>query len=83
MQEIFDITEDTFGEDAKLARELKIFLCHKHTAMKLRELGNHFGISESGICEASRRVSRRMEEDRKLRIRVEKLEKKVVSRMKT
>lgn len=84
VQGIFDVADNAFGQDAKLARDLKMFLCHKYTEMKLRELGSHFGISESGICQASRRVSLRMEKDRKLRDRVEKLEKRIrLSRMKT
>ncbi len=84
VEDIFAVIDESFGKDAKPARDLKMFLCHKYTAIKLRELGSHFGISESGVCQAGRRVSLRLEKDRKLRNTVEKIEKRIrLSIMKT
>lgn len=84
MHDIFNAVDDSLGNDTKLARNVKMYLCQKYTAKKLIDLGRHFGIGESGVSQASRRVSQWMGKDINLRREIEKLETKVkVSRMKT
>jgi len=47
-------------------------------------MGIHFGIGESGVSQVRRRVAQRMEKDKKLKRKIEKIEKKLnLSRMKT
>jgi hypothetical protein len=36
------------GSDPKLARQVKLYFSHRYTGLKLKEIGNWFGISESG-----------------------------------
>jgi len=43
--------------------------------MKLKEIGVHFGIGESGVCRAGRRVEKRIKRDRRLNKKIEALEK--------
>ena len=38
--------------------------------MKLKEIGEYFGISESGVTQASRRFGKKIEEDKKLKKKV-------------
>ncbi|MBW2075783.1 MAG: hypothetical protein DRP65_06435 [Planctomycetota bacterium] len=84
MQDVFDVIDESFSNDAKLARNVKMYLCQKYTAEKLKDIGRHFGISESGVSQASRRVRQWMEKDKKLRREIGKLEKRIrSSRMKT
>jgi hypothetical protein len=43
-----------------------------------------FGIGESGVCQASRRVKEKIRNDKKLKRKIAKIEKKIImSRMKT
>jgi chromosomal replication initiation ATPase DnaA len=56
---------------------LSIHLCHKYSCRKLKEIGSHFGISESGVTQASRRVASEISKDRRLRIKVKKIENKL------
>ena len=84
VEDILDAVEGSLGNDAKLARSVKMYLCQKHTAEKLKVLGRHFGIGESGVSQASRRVSQWMGKDKNLRREIEKLETGIrLSRMKT
>ena len=84
VEDILDAVEGSLGNDAKLARSVKMYLCQKYTAEKLKVLGKHFGIGESGVSQASRRVSQWMGKDKKLRREIEKLETGIgLSRMKT
>ena len=84
MQNVFDVVDESFSNNAKLARNVKMYLCQKYTGEKLKDIGSHFGISESGVSQAGRRVLKWMEKDKKLRREIGKLEKKIrPSRMKT
>jgi len=84
MHDIFNAVDDSLGNDTKLARNVKMYLCQKYTAKKLKDLGRCFGIGESGVSQASRRVFQWMGKDINLRREIEKLETRIkVSRMKT
>ncbi|NIS78934.1 MAG: hypothetical protein GTO14_01630 [Anaerolineales bacterium] len=84
IQDIFNIIDESFSNNAKLARNVKMYLCQKYTAKKLKDIGSHFAIGESGVSQACRRARQWMENDKKLRREIEKLEKKIrSSRMKT
>jgi chromosomal replication initiation ATPase DnaA len=61
------------GTNEKLARQVGMYLCHKCSGKKLREIGNMFGVGETAIAEARRLLSRKMETDRQLRGEVEKV----------
>ena len=77
MQDILDAVDKSFVNEAKLARNVKIYLCKEYTAEKLKDLGIHFGIGESGVSQAGRRVSQWMQKDKNLRRRIEKLEREI------
>ena len=51
---------------------------------KLKEIGLHFDIGESGVSQACRRVAQNIEKDKKLKKRIAKIEKQIdLSKMKT
>jgi chromosomal replication initiation ATPase DnaA len=62
--------------DVNLARQVKLHLCHRYSGRRLREIGEWFGVTESGVSQASRRIQDRQEEDRKLRLLVREIVKK-------
>jgi chromosomal replication initiation ATPase DnaA len=60
-----------------------IYLSQKHTGNKLKDIGSGFGIGETGVSQAGRRMRERLEKDRKLGKRVRKVEAKLnLSKMK-
>ncbi len=60
------------------------FLSAKKPDKELKEIGLHFGIGESGVSQACRRVAQKIEKDKKLKKRMVRLEKQIkLSRMKT
>ena len=63
--------------DERLARQLKLFLCHSYSGKKLREIGDRFSVSESAVTQASRRIRVKLRNDKKL----EKLILKIVKRL--
>jgi chromosomal replication initiation ATPase DnaA len=84
MQDIFDEVESVLGKQPTLARNVKMFLCQKCTGEKLKDIGIHFGIGESGVSQGSRRVADKIKKDKKLKRKIVKIERKLnLLRMKT
>lgn len=84
MPAIFDEVESVFEKDQVLARNIKLYLCQRYTGEKLKDIGKHFGIGESGVSQACRRVAQKIDRDKKLKRKIGKIEKKLkMSRMKT
>ena len=84
MPDIFDEVESVFEKDQGLARNIKLYLCQRYTGEKLKDIGKHFGIGESGVSQACRRIAQKIDRDKKLKRKIGKIEKKLqMSRMKT
>jgi len=76
--------ESVFGKEAALGRNVIIFLCQRYTGEKLKDIGTYFGIGESGVSQACRRVKDKIRNDKKLERKITKIKKKLnASRMKT
>ena len=84
LQDIFDEVESVLGEQPAAARNAKMFLCRKYTGERLRDIGAYFGIGESGVSQACRRVKAKVAKDKKLKRTIARIERKLnLSRMKT
>lgn len=59
--------DSVLQSDEKLARQVKLHLYHRYSGMKLRKIGKRFGIGESGVTQASRRIGIKARKDKKLR----------------
>ena len=76
--------ELVFTKDKVMARNVKMYLSQRYTGKKLKDIGLHFGIGESGVSQACRRVAQKIEKDKKLKKKIVRLEKQInLSRMKT
>ena len=83
-QDIFGEVESVLGKQPALARNVKMFLCQRYTGKKLKEIGTIFGIGESGVSQASRRINDKIKKDKKLKRKISKIERRLnLSRMKT
>ena len=83
-RDLFEKVELVFTQDNVLARNVKMYLCQRYTGKRLKEIGLQFGIGESGVSQACRRVAQRIEKDKKLKKKIVRLEKQInLSRMKT
>ena len=80
---IIENTDKEFEKDHGLARGVKIYLCQRYTGDKLKDIGTFFGIGESGVSQASRRVAQRIDKDKTLRKKINEIEQRLrLSRMK-
>lgn len=58
-----------------MARNAKIYLCQRYTGEKLKSIGGYFGIGESDVSQASRRLKDKFRTDKKLKRKISKIEK--------
>jgi chromosomal replication initiation ATPase DnaA len=62
-------------DEGKMARNIKIFLCRKYTGLKLKVIGETFGIGDSAVCKVFKRFGKKIEQDKQLKEKMRKLEK--------
>ena len=73
VNDIFERVEGVFSDNHVLSRNVKIYLCKKYTANRLSEIGAYFNIGESGVSKVYRRLSQRIEKDKKLKRNIDKI----------
>jgi chromosomal replication initiation ATPase DnaA len=74
MEPIEKAVDSVLQSDEKMARQVKLHMCHRHSGIKLKEIGQRFGIGESGVTQASRQISMKAEKDKRLREIVKMIE---------
>jgi len=60
-----------------LAKRVMLYLCHRYTWKRLKEIGEYFKVTESGVSQASHRVAVALEKDKKLSVIVERIKQKL------
>ena len=70
--------DSVLQSDEKVARLVKLHLCHRYSGRKLREIGNRYGIGLSGVTQASYRIGLKAEKDKKLDKILKRIEKNIL-----
>ena len=73
IEEIARQVEKTIQDDFALSKRVKIYLCHRYSGQRLNDIGKHFGIGESGVSQASRRVAIQINRDSRLKKKIHKI----------
>ncbi len=82
LEEIKKAASGVFGRDQALMRHVSLYFLHKYSGKTLKEIGDLFGIGESGVSQASRRLSLKLDENPNLRKKLRLIEKELgVSRV--
>lgn len=74
---VLESVRGTFKEDSSLAKKVSIYLCHRYSGARLKEIGEKFGISASGVSQVSRRLAGQIKEDGQLRKVVDGIHKRL------
>jgi hypothetical protein len=53
--------------DAALLKRVQIYLRHRFSGQKIKDIGLHFGIGVSSVSQASRRVALQVKDDKQLK----------------
>jgi putative transposase len=57
IEAIRQAAEEELGVDPRLSRRVALYLCHRLSGRRLREIGEAFGVGLSGVTQASRRAA--------------------------
>lgn len=79
IKDIFDEVDAIFVKEDSIIRQVKMYLCRKHTRKTLKNIGAYFGIGESGVCQASKRIKDKMMRDQIFEQTIAKIEAKIAS----
>ena len=74
LQSIIDAANKDIPGD-KVARNASIYLSHKYSGARLKEIGEQFGVKESAVSQASSRFAGYLDKDKELRELVESVRK--------
>ncbi len=77
IQQISALVDTVLGDEPPLSRNVKLYLSRKYTGERLKDIGGHFGIGESGVSQATSRMTRKMANNKKLKGMVNKIEKEL------
>jgi len=76
MEQINETVDSVFGSNDKLSRLIKLYLCHRYSGRKLKEIGTYFDIGESGVSQTTHRVSDKLK-DKKLTRKINRIKNKL------
>jgi len=72
---ISEMVDSVIQTDDKLAKQIKLYFCHQYSGLKLQEIGDYFGIGQSGVSQASRRFVDKIKINKKLLKKIGKIKK--------
>jgi REP element-mobilizing transposase RayT len=75
--EIEKEVDSIYQSDSRIVRQIKLYVSHRFSGRKLKEIGKQYGISESGVTQASRRIKIQAEKDVSLMRDLKLIEKKL------
>jgi hypothetical protein len=71
INEIIDAVQRVLGNDDRAVKKTALFISHRYSGRSLKEIGKEYGISESGVSQASSRFRKVLEGDRGMGKKVE------------
>jgi REP element-mobilizing transposase RayT len=77
LHEIMKVVSEVFAENDRQAKKAGIFLCHRYSGAKLKEIGELFRLTESGVTRASKRFDEVMERDKALKKKMVEIRRKL------
>lgn len=67
LEKIISVIDNEMGTQENLSRNVSIYFCHRYSGARLREIGDHFGLSDAAVSQASRRMRIMLEKDAAVR----------------
>jgi len=77
LQEIESQVQAVFSNEPKLSRKASLYLSHRYSGRRLKDIGNYFGLAESAVSQASSRFALQVENEPGLRQRIEEVNREL------
>lgn len=78
VEKVVDAVKITVGEEGGLWRKISIHLCHRYSGMKLKEIGEKFGVGDAAVSVTSKRLLAQAEKDGKTKEALEAARKMLI-----
>lgn len=78
VEQIIAAVAGELGTSGRQARNVSLYLCHRYSGARLREIGEHFGLNDAAVAQASRRLRVAAESDEKVGSLIERVVKKLI-----
>jgi len=77
IDDIHKAVESAYHDDPVLERNIQIYMAKSYTGKRLREIGDAFGIGEAAVSQVCRRLSARIDKDKKLKKSISNIRKRL------
>ena len=77
VKEIVDAVKEAVKEENRLTRKMCIYMCHRYSGARLKEIGEVFGVGAAGVSQESRRFAAMIREDGELMKVVDELRERI------
>lgn len=77
-EKIMAAVNDVLGGDSALTKKISVYFCHRHGGMKLKEIGEKFGIGDAAVSVASKRLLAQAEKDATVREALERIRRLLI-----
>jgi len=76
IETIQNAVRSAFAESSDI-KQVSLYLSHHYSGRRLKEIGKNFNIGESGVSQASGRMRKRIEADKKLKQKIEDIRREL------
>ncbi len=77
IERIFKAISQVICDDAEMRKKMSLYLCHRYSGAKLKEIGEYFDMKDAAVSQASRRFAHQVGKDKALRKMVKRAEEKL------
>ena len=70
------VSNGPFADDG-IKKKVGIYLCHRYSGAKLRDIGSHFEMKDAAVSQASKRLAQQIDKDKALDKALKKIEEKL------
>jgi putative transposase len=78
IEKVVDAVKRVVGEEGALWRKISIHLCHRYGGMKLKEIGEKFGVGDAAVSVTSKRLLLKAAKDGKTKEALDKAKKMLI-----
>jgi len=77
LEDIMKHTQTLFQNEPRLSRKVALYISHRYSGRKLKDIGSYFDMGESAVSQASSRFASLIKKDQQLRKRIEQVNREL------
>lgn len=74
---ILEVVNNAEFADENIRKKVGIYLCHRYSGAKLKDIGSYFEMKDAAVSQASKRFAQQIEKDKALKKALKRAEEKM------